>query len=478
MNRTPDTLRAINLLWLTGLMAASILLPLKVVPLILLAIVLVVGRRSVFDLKNLLLLTVGVILFVPIGVSKVAVSMPFDMTIDRIVLFAVVTVWIVALLVDPAVRLRRTPFDLPLAFFVLVSFGSIVLNAGDLARETELTYTIKRFVNFLAFPLIFVFIVSILKDSIEAERILKLLAGAVVIIGVGSVFEYFYHVNLFRQVLEGVPLLQIDADRVEALSMRWSRVRIQGPGEHPVAFGALMAMTSPIFFHFLMEARNRWARLWYGFGLLLVITTVLLTISRSSVVALAVIVLITFGYRPRRLVTLLPWILAAPLVVHMLMPGTLSTLRDFFIPDSGIAQESSVAARLEDYPRMIEMFWRKPLVGRGFESVDSRKYFFVDNQYLGFLVEIGTLGLISLAWFFSSIIMSLRRAIRRAPPEQSDLLVGVTAAICAYIVVGFTFDTFAFGQLTYLFFILAGLAAVLAAPFEANRPSDSLEAAV
>jgi O-antigen ligase len=88
--------------------------------------------------------------------------------------------------------------------------------------------------------------------------------------------------------------------------------------------------------------------------------------------------------------------------------------------------------------------------------------FYVDNQYLKVMVELGLLGLFGLLLLFFGWIKEIWHAAGKANPRDRDLLVAVSAACIAYMVTLATYDSFGFAQVTYLFFIIAGLGASLA----------------
>ena len=84
----------------------------------------------------------------------------------------------------------------------------------------------------------------------------------------------------------------------------------------------------------------------------------------------------------------------------------------------------------------------------------------LDNQWLATLLEVGVVGVAAIAWLFLAL---LRRLIREARHDQSSRgwLLGALAASIGSLAVGmFFFDALSFVQVTFLLFILMGLAMV------------------
>jgi O-antigen ligase len=80
-----------------------------------------------------------------------------------------------------------------------------------------------------------------------------------------------------------------------------------------------------------------------------------------------------------------------------------------------------------------------------------------DNQYLFSLVTVGIVGLAAVIWFVWGTVVKLTRAARRTLHETGDLLAACAVSSLGFAVGMFTYDTFAFVQVTLLFFVIAAL---------------------
>src|SRR5262245_34266844 len=87
-----------------------------------LGMALVAWDRIVLTWPSLVGLLLAIVLFVPIGRYSIAIDLPFDMELYRLAVAAVLASWLASLLVDPLVRIRRTPFDIPI---LIIACGTI-----------------------------------------------------------------------------------------------------------------------------------------------------------------------------------------------------------------------------------------------------------------------------------------------------------------------------------------------------------------
>ncbi len=114
----------------------------------------------------------------------------------------------------------------------------------------------------------------------------------------------------------------------------------------------------------------------------------------------------------------------------------------------------------------LDEFAKKPFFGTGFGTrltseqdpkVNAR---ILDNEWLGLLIEVGALGVLSLLWLYGRTIRRLGAAARRDDGDYGILMAGLAAAIGGFAVSMFTFDAFSFIQVTFMSFIFLGFAAV------------------
>jgi O-antigen ligase len=95
----------------------------------------------------------------------------------------------------------------------------------------------------------------------------------------------------------------------------------------------------------------------------------------------------------------------------------------------------------------------------------------LDDQWLGFLLETGLVGVLALGWAVGRAVRRLGR-IARSDPSSFGLLAGSLAASVMSFAVGIvTYDAFGFVQVTLLFFVVLALAGAVIAVADRDRAS-------
>src|SRR5437763_7592374 len=123
----------------------------------------VAAHKLLLAWRSLLALIVATILFVPIKRYSLPANLPFNLELYRLVVAAVVLIWILALLADPRITVRKSGLEAPLAFFTLAIFLSVVANK---TRSLHLESTvIKAFTFFLSYLLVFYLVVSVARRA-------------------------------------------------------------------------------------------------------------------------------------------------------------------------------------------------------------------------------------------------------------------------------------------------------------------------
>ena len=128
-----------------------------------------------------------VILFIPIKRYSLPASLPINLEPYRLIVFFVAFGWITSLLIDPRVRLRRTPIDGPLILFAFVALLSDIVNRGRVGSvQSEV---VKKLLFFLSFFIIFYLTVSILRRSRDIDFIVRVLVGGGAVLGFLAIIE-------------------------------------------------------------------------------------------------------------------------------------------------------------------------------------------------------------------------------------------------------------------------------------------------
>jgi hypothetical protein len=400
-----------------------------------------------------------VVLAVPIRRYVLPSGLPVELEPYRLLAGVAIAAWMLALLADPRVRLRASGLEAPIAALVAAAFASLVANperVGDVSGEV-----LKRLGLAAGFLLLTYLIVSVVVSERQVDALCRVLvAGGGVVAGL-ALAEWRTGTNVFDQVIP----LHLESS---AAAIRGGSVRAYASAQHPIALSALLVMLIPLALHLgRFSARRRW--IWWLLAGLLAVGS-MATVSRTSVVMLAAVILSLFVLRPGETVKLVPAIVAFAVAVQLAVPRMTTALVQSFAPEGGILSEQEglpgvhSSGRLADLAPSIRELGERPLLGEGFGTRvvgagpgEPGNALLLDNQWLGSMLETGLVGAIALLWFFARFVRRCGREGARDPSARGSLLAALAAAVTAYAVGMLTYDAFSFMQVTLVLFMLVGL---------------------
>ena len=235
--------------------------------------------------------------------------------------------------------------------------------------------------------------------------------------------------------------------------------RVSGTALHAIEFGVVLAMVLPIALYNALEAppgrrAARWA------CLLVIGTAIPMSVSRSAVVGLAVamLVILPAWSWPRRVKAMGAMVVFA-VGIRAAVPGLLGTIKNLFLE---APRDSSILARTDDYDSVFEVFWDAPWLGGGLGTFLPESFRYLDNQYLGTMLEMGAVGLVTLLLLFV-VGMSVSRGARRRAVRAEDRHLGqaLAASVAAAAVTSATFDGLSFPIYAGMLFLVLGCAGTL-----------------
>ena len=390
--RTPDVGSGL-IVACSLLLAATVVVGRNVEPvaamLILLSAV-VAWHRWILSWQVLICVVIASVVFVPVKRYALAVSLPFGLEFYRLTVAMVLLVWVASLLVDPRVRLRRTPFDGPVALIVAAALCSVAVNFG---RVAPLAWAVlKNFTLFLSFIIFFYFIASIVTTVSAVVAVTKFIVSGAAVVAASAVVEQRTAFNVFDHVRAVLPFLQFEA--FGELHVRYGLIRATGSADHPIALGAFLAMCLPLGFAL---ARSR-SILW-SVPTVVTLMGIMATASRTPILAVAAATVVFLWLRPRDIRPLLPLVIPIAIVIKVVAPGSIGTVKSLFLPEGGtkslVAEQSTLAAdptllsgRANFWPKLVDGLQR-PILGQGLgtrqtgEDNPLRNAPILDNQWLG-----------------------------------------------------------------------------------------------
>jgi hypothetical protein len=433
-----------------------------VAPATLALVIAVVGWKYLLAWRTLIGMVILVILLIPIKRYTLPSSLPFHLEPYRLLIALVAVAWTTSLLIDPRVRLRATPVDKPLLLFVAAVLASFLTNSSRVSSlEGEV---LKRMAFFVSFFIVLYMCVSVLRHLDHLDQMVKVLVWGGALVSLAALFEARTNYNVFDHLSAWVPGLHLGV--VPKAALRGARLRVYASAQHPIALGAGLVMLLPLTIYLFQRYRQR---RYFVCGALILLA-VFSTVSRTAFVMLLVIAFVYLALRP--IMTRRLWPLALPLlvVVHIALPGTLGALKQSFLPKGGLIAEQQNqnvgSGRLATLgPALHTELAPHPLFGEGFgtrvttpdELVKIPNGPILDDQWLGVFLETGVIGGCLFAWIFLRFIRRAGRAAKEDHSPRGALLTATTASVTAYAVGMFTFDAFAFIQVTFLFFLMLGI---------------------
>jgi hypothetical protein len=429
------------------------------------ALVIVSYQSFLLSWQTMLGAILVVILFIPIRRYTVAAGAPIELEPYRILIAVVLGCWFLALAADPDVRWKVTGYGPPIAMLWLGILASIALNLGRVNEMSD--FVLKQITFFASYFLVLCFVVSVVRRGAQLDRMIKLLVGGGALIALAALFEWKTGTNLFNGLGRVMPFL-IYQDIGDAM-VRGTGARALASAQHPIALGAALIMLLPLSGYLFQRTRKP---IWLVCGALLTLGA-LATGSRTAAVMLVVVV-ITFAWLKRaEMIRMMPVWLVLLVVIQGVMPGTLASFKFILNPAYMIEEQSTEmgtgSGRIADLgPSLGEWAGGNPFVGQGFgtritSAIDpTGGAQILDNQWLGTLLEIGAIGFLGLLWLFCRAIRRMAQRARNAiDDDESWLATALCASILAWTIGLFTYDAFAFIQVTFFAFILLGFASIV-----------------
>jgi O-Antigen ligase len=454
----------------TALAAVVLLPPLIAGGALLFLSLLVIFRRFVLTWSAMIILLAAVIMFVPARRYAIPIPLPFQLEPYRLVLVIVLIALIVALIAKPEVHWRPVAFGWPIAIFLATVLVSFIVNGMDLANAGLVETSLGGIGQFLLMLSVFFCFRQLLRSERDVMLLITFITWAGVVVSFFAVIERVSRVNVFYMLANVLPLTLL---REEGDVSRAGINRAFGSAQHPIALAVALCILVPLAIYLAqyaawpVNAINR--KLVYAGATIMLFGGVLAAISRTAVVVLGVMFLVTLVFHPRVATALFALAFPVVLLAAVVLPKVFeSMVLSFLDIDSLVASQYTSAGmggagRLADLEPAMREVAQHPFFGSGFGGRivigDEANSFILDNQFLGTLMETGALGVVGLAAFLLvPPIMLLRFAFTQAAERRhAALALTIAVAISGYIAAIFFYDAFGFFQ---TFFILCMLLAV------------------
>jgi hypothetical protein len=412
----------------------------------------------------------------PFDKIQLGISAPIDLTLDRLVLPVVASIWLIAFTAGPGAepRLRLTRVHVAIGVYIALAFVSVVLNARYLNQTGEFMLTIKKLPLLISYVSIFVIVASSVRRT-EVPAFLTYTLVLAVICALGIIYESRLNVNVFNTLsatLFPSPFeLVADASgtAVDSLGRRW----IGGPASYGVEAVFMLAMAMPIAVVKVIGAPTRRRQLLYGLAIVVLLAAMFSTQRKSALVAPAAVMATLVYFRRRELLSLAPFGLVMGVMVAAISPSAVHNVVAQFTR-SDASKVATVSDRTADYDAIRPDLWTHLALGRGFGSYNHDTYRILDSEILSRTIETGVLGLAAFVLIAISVILVTRKTVSQRDPRFAPAaLCAVGAAVCM-LVIATLYDVMSVPHGPCVFLYLAGLGVAVTGPgaaAAASRPA-------
>ena len=440
-----------------------------VAPLMALVALLIVWRPTVIAWRNSVVALLLIVLFIPIRRYTLSFHLPFQLEPYRCFVLLLAAAWAGFLLLDQRLRVRATGLEAPLALLAVAVLGSIVTNYSSITDEDLSTEIVKKLTFWIGFMLVLYLIVSVSRVS-DVELYLRVLVVGAAVLGAFAVAEWKTGHNAFSHLNAWLPGLSPVATDVD--TFRAGLHRAYTSAQHPIAFGAALAMILPVAAAYALRRQRTF---WYVCAALIVLGS-LASVSRTSLVMLLAGAAILGAQKPKAARMALPYLLPLLIAIQLALPGTFATMRAAFFPKEGLVEQQAAqqvgSGRVASFGPAMEELSHHPLFGRGFgtriveEDDPKRNSFILDDEWLSTTLELGIAGFVAWTWLLVRFCLKARRtsAVYGDDDDRGWLLAALCASVGAFAVGMLFFDAFSFIQATMLLVVLIGVGSVLMRP--------------
>ncbi len=344
---------------------------------------------------------------------------------------------------------RRTPFDLPIAAFVLIS-GLSVLVSPDPA------FSFYNYYNLVGrYVLLYILVVQNITTFHQMKSLLYALGGSALLVVLYGFYQYIFGIDISTMKW------------VDGAAFPELKTRVFSTWENPNILAGYLDIVMAIVFGLfctLDDKRTKW--LLGGFFCLVAICLAM-TYARGACLSISIVIA---GYgllKDRRI-----------LLVCILVAGIILTV-DSALADRLLSifnqMDTSSEMRLALWESTLAMVMDHPLLGIGWGAywmVYPNYDFYINdaavkivhahNMYLNFAAEIGVFGFLSfMVFFFGTLWRALFFGKRREEKLLNGLMLGIGLAILSIALNGLT-DYVLFNiESSMLFWLLAAIVVLI-----------------
>lgn len=445
------------------------------------------NHLSSFYTKAIEATIIGLIILVPIIFHPRCITVfepAKEFTFEALVIIGLMF-WVLKIIDREEIRFTSTPLNLPILSFIAICVFSLIWSNSFFVSLKELPL-------FLAGPLLYFIIVNNIRDEKQINRII----GVVIIVGAAlGIYGIFQYNNIDFSFWAPVG----------------GRSKIFGLSGNPGYFAGYLMLPLSLAISLFLVAKNRNRKILLLIGILLMGTTLIVTIARSSYAAFGLSLIFMFLLfllaRGKRFIIdnrkififlLIVIILAVSMFIipnPLNKPGTaisqikgrisITILENEFSSGRRVAIRKFTEMMIKDHPILgsgIGTFKYNDLryQAKFFEQGDNRSiypYGVADkahNEYLQLWAELGTIGLAIFLWLIIAYFNYGVRYLKREKDEQKQgIMIGMMGAVVAVLVDSFFWFSLHLSANLSLLWLFIGLTMVMGLEKNAGNVSKS-----
>lgn len=365
--------------------------------------------------------------------------------------------WCTAKLIPGFSVTGTQPVRVALGLFLAVDLLCYALGAARGIPTVEASSADRRLLVTLAYLGVALVVADGMTSRRRLDIVLKALVFGAMFMAVIAHVQFLLHIEVTSAIR--IPGLVAHGDFVGLSRRGFSFNRVAGTAGHYIEFGVLMALVVPIALHYVLHSTG-WRRFVFALATGVITTGCLISVSRSAIVTLAVVLCLMLpAYSFRGKLNAVVAGLVFLVAVRFVQPGLLGTLRSLF---EAWNNDPSISGRTSDYQVVAPFIAERPWFGRGPGTFMPERYLFLDNEWLGRVIETGIVGTLALLLVFATGFVLAKRVGRWAETaEDRHLGHAIAAAIFASVLAGLTFDSLSFAGFGTTTFLLIGAAGAL-----------------
>lgn len=362
--------------------------------------------------------------------------------------------WLVSAIRSRHLPAGRQPLRWVVGMFLAVQLLGYVVGFDRLPSAAQASAADKWLIFTVAMCGVTMAVADGIRSRAELDRLLQLLVLFACAMSVVGVLQFAGIVDLTQYIR--IPGLQQNADLIEISSRGDGDFpRVAGTASHFIEFGVVLALVLPVALHYALFCAPGRVRVWRWCAVGLVALGIPLSISRSAVVTVLLVMVLMFVIWPMRqrynaaVVGFL-----AVCVFHVLNRGVLGTIKALFVHAD---DDPSVTDRIERTATVMRLWHDRPVLGWGAGMVTPEEFLLLDNQIFMFLIAGGVVSVAAFAIFFL-VPYLLGRSVRLRGSDQETRHLGhaLAATMPAAVVASGTFDSFSFPTFVGVMCLLIG----------------------